>query len=309
MTQLTYFPTQGDAVEQSAWTPAPEDVHTLRHGYNLADLHQLATRALWRVWGVTVDRHTRYELAWSAIAEAIYAASDDQPPSPVQLIGVGQDAIGWHVRAEARHHGLSKHAEYDPMRGFAAYWEIPVRHAGSPEPGVVDRLALWQIWPELTDAQRKAVLALAAFGTYQAAAGSLGITYKTFKQHIGDARRRFLTLWHEGEQPSRIWGADRRVHRSGDAKTEVSYRNAVKSIQHGKTPQASRKKTELDHGKVTTYNNHKCRCAPCTEAKRIEGVNRRARAGITPRKLKARPAAEQRVTSNDAFRMLAGGTP
>lgn len=291
MTQRTYYPPREEVVVEPAWTPAPDDVHTLRHGYNLADLHQLATRAMWRVWGVTIDQRARYEMAWSAIAEAIYAAPDDQPPHPVDLIHAGQDAISSHMRDEARHHGLDKSNGYQIRHGFVCYWELPIRHAGSPEPGVVDKTALWQIWAELSDTHRQALLALASAGTHQAAAESLGIPYRRFKQHLGDARRRFLAFWHEGEQPSRIWGSDQRVYRIGGAPVQTTYRSIVGAVRRGRTPRAPKPKVEPVHGKASTYNNHKCRCALCVEAKRIEGVERRARAGITPRQFKTRQAA------------------
>lgn len=285
MAQLTYYVAPWDRETEPAepgWSPAPDDVHTLRHGYNLADLHRLTKMAIWRVWGLHLDYQTRYDLAWSGIVDLLYAT--DEPPTPGDLIFAGQDAIGTHVRDDMRHHGRDRHKGGDMMRRFASYWELPVRHASSPEPGVVDRLALWQIWPELTDAQRRALLALAALGTYQAAAASLGIAEKTFKQHIGNARQRFLELWHEGEEASRVWGSDRRIYRRDGAQIEASYRKAVKGIRHGRTPRVSTKKTELVHGDIVTYNNHKCRCALCVEAKRQESTARRRRAGVSERR-------------------------
>lgn len=41
----------------------------IRHGYSLSDLEQLARMALWRSWGMVLDLDTRYEVAWSALAE------------------------------------------------------------------------------------------------------------------------------------------------------------------------------------------------------------------------------------------------
>lgn len=285
MAQLTYYVAPWDRETEPAepeWSPAPDDVHTLRHGYNLADVHRLTKMSIWRIWGLHLDYQTRYDMAWSGIVDLLYAS--DEPPTPGDLVFAGQDAIGIHVRDDMRHRGRGKHKDGDTMRGFAAYWEMSARHAPNPEHGVVDRLALWQIWPELTDAQRKALLALAALGTYQGAAASLGIAEKTFKQHVGNARRRFLELWHEGEEASRVWGADRRVYRRGGARVEPSYRKAAKGIRQGRTPRASTKKTELVHGVLVTYNNHKCRCALCVEAKREESTARRRRAGMSERR-------------------------
>jgi hypothetical protein len=36
----------------------------------------------------------------------------------------------------------------------------------------------------------------------------LGKTHRTFVTQLHTARKQFLRLWHEGEQPSRIWGRD-----------------------------------------------------------------------------------------------------
>jgi hypothetical protein len=52
------------------------------------------------------------------------------------------------------------------------------------------------------------IVALARHGTYDKAAASLGRPRKTFVTYLWAARKEFLRLWHEGEQPSRIWGHD-----------------------------------------------------------------------------------------------------
>jgi hypothetical protein len=49
-------------------------------------------------------------------------------------------------------------------------------------------------------------MALAIHGTYDKAAASLGKTHRAFVSQLSRARKQFLQLWHEGEQPSRIWG-------------------------------------------------------------------------------------------------------
>lgn len=279
MVQKTYYASTVQEAEIPAWEPAPDDAHTLRHGYNLADLDQLARKAIWRVWGLALDHDTRYELAWSAIAQHIYTV--EEPPTPAELIWVGQDAIGSHVRDTMHQHGIDRvYRGGETMRGFVAYWETTIRHSPSPENGVVERAALWQIWPHLTEAQRRALLALAAHGTYQAAAMSMGIANKTFKHHIGNARRRFLELWHEHEEPSRIWGCDRRVYRSGDdVPVHASYRKAAKAVRRRKSGSAARAETDIKHGTLGAYNKHKCRCGLCVQVKTAESTERRRKAG------------------------------
>jgi hypothetical protein len=167
--QLTYYEQPGADVSPETWQPAADDIHTLRFGYNLADVDRLARMSLGRVWGIHLDYSTRYELAWEAVAERLYAAPGDEPPGPSDLIRAGQDAIAAHVNSEQQQHGYDR-ATGGGMPRWAAYWhgQRPVRE---PEAGLIERLALWQVWPELTPGQRQAFLALAACGTRTAAAG------------------------------------------------------------------------------------------------------------------------------------------
>lgn len=298
MVQRTYYP-PADAPDEPAWAAQPEDVHTLRHGYNLADLDRLTKRAIWRVWGVHLDYRTRYDLAWSAITEHLYASAE--PPSPSDLVFAGQDEIANHVRDQMRHHGRDKTNDGEIRRFFATYWELSIRHAPAPERRVVERTALWQIWPTLTEAQRRALLALAAHGTHQAAAESLGITVKTFRQHVGNARRRFLELWHEHEQPSRFWGTDRLVHRG--VRTEASYQKAAKAIRHRdhtRTEVIERRRTEPVHGKASTYGNRGCRCDLCSAAVREESTARRRKAGAAVRRFITVSELEEAHRRNEA---------
>jgi DNA-binding CsgD family transcriptional regulator len=301
MVQLTYYVAPWDRGKDAPELAEPlaDDVHEIRHGYNLADVHLLAKRAVWRIWGLHLDYHARYDLAWSGIVHHLYAAEAERP-TPGDLVFAGQDAIAHHVREELRHAGRAKDGDHDLRRRFTAYWETQIRHASSPEPRIVERVALWQIWPELTAAQRGALLALATHGTYRAAADSLGIAEKTFKQHVGNARHRFFDLWHEGEQASRIWGADRRVDRNGQ-RAETSYRKAAKAIRRGRTPRttATKPAEEVEHGKVATYNNRRCRCAPCVEAKRLESQARRRGTGTAGRRQMTATQLQDAIRRNE----------
>ena len=300
MVQRTYYAPPEPEAPAATWEPAPDDVHTLAHGYNLADVDRLTRAAVWRVWGLHLDYQERYDLAWSGIVEHLY--SSPVAPDPGELIGAGQDAIGEHIRADARHHGLDHHTGYQEFRRFGAYWEWTARHAPSPEPRVVERAALWQIWPALTGAQRRVLLAIAAHGTRQAAATALGITHKTLTHHLCAARARFLALWHEGEPPSRVWGADRRVHRAGGEQVETSTRAAMKAIRH-RDPQRARATVEarrLDrHGTAARYNSG-CRCPECGAVKQRESEARRRAAGIAPRRYMTVAQFKEAVRRNAA---------
>ena len=208
MVQLSYYPPAVTA-DLLRWEPAADDVHTLRHGYNLADLDRLTRMSIARVYGLTIDYRTRYELAWSMIAEALYAADSDSPPTPNDLVLAGQKAISQSVYDEMHHRGYDSNKGGGCMPKFAAYWEGMRRWVG-PEAGVVERLALAQIWERLAPTHREALHALSVCEDYGAAAELLGKSYGTFASSISRARRAFLELWHEGEEPSRPWGFDRR---------------------------------------------------------------------------------------------------
>lgn len=207
MVQLTYFELPGGADERPVWEPAPDDVHTLRHGYNLADVDRLTRMAIARVYGLSLDSRTRYELAWSAIAEHLYAADD--APTPADLVLAGQKVISQTLYDEFHHHGYDHNKGGGTMPRFAAYWES-LRYRPDPSNGVIERAALYQIWAQLPDKHREALNALSVCEDYQAAADLLGKSYGAFVMSVSRARQAFLELWHEGEEPSRPWGFDRR---------------------------------------------------------------------------------------------------
>jgi hypothetical protein len=195
-------------VNETAGTAAATKT-TLRHGYTLADFHRLATNAvLWDFWHHRgVDFQERRELAWSAIAECLYAS--DEAPSRHELITAGQRAIGEQVRADCVTRGIASERGYIVMPHFWRYW-YQARPTQGPEERVVDRLALAQIWDELSSGHQQVLLALAAHDDHDRAARSLGLTRSAYRNRLSMARQAFYLLWHEGEQPSRIWARDYR---------------------------------------------------------------------------------------------------
>lgn len=214
--QLTYYE-DGEAPESVAWEPQAADIHTLRHGYNLADLDRLARMAMSREWARNKDWRHRYHIAWSGIAEALYSAAE--PPEPGDLIRAGQESVTEFLHTELRHWGIRQDADRSRRPSFVMYWDMVARPTSSPENGIVERLALWQIWPRLRAEDREALLALATYGEYAPAAEALGLQKYTYYARVHRARVRFLRLWHEGEAPSRSWGHDTRgehVCRSGN---------------------------------------------------------------------------------------------
>lgn len=190
--------------------------HT-RHGYTLGDLHDAARLAVHTVGIMGSDWHERYDTAYSAIAEHLYTATD--APSRRDLVRTGQLAIYAVVQDYRRHHGFYKAKTIGAAAGpgsspaYARYWVGFTHATRSCEERVVERMALGQILATLTSRQVEALTALGALDDYRAAAAALGIGSTTFRSLIGRARKQFRALWHEGEQPSRPWGTDRRVGR------------------------------------------------------------------------------------------------
>ncbi|MFF5261292.1 hypothetical protein ACFY4C_20310 [Actinomadura viridis] len=188
-------------------TAPPTDVHTIRHGYNLADLDRLARGSIWRAWMASMPFDERHAIAWSAIAEHLCDA--EHRPEPGDLVRAAESAISRTIYDHWHHRGYDYNKGAGEMGRFVAYW---TGLGTTPDfgPGIVDRTALWQIWELLNDNHRRALLALATHGDYRAAADDLGLTYKAYTMLLVRARRAFFELWHEGETPSRPWGTDRR---------------------------------------------------------------------------------------------------
>jgi hypothetical protein len=189
---------------------------TLRYDYTLADLHAIARLAVHVAGQFASDWRERYDTAFSAIAEHLYASVHYYPTRP-DLVRAGQLAIYAAINGDRRERGFYKHKTIGGQAGPASslaylrYWEWACRNTPSHEPRIVERAAVDQIWPTLTADQRACLTALAVHDDYQVAADALGLTYGNFKSQVATGRRRFLALWHEGEQPSRVWGVDRRV--------------------------------------------------------------------------------------------------
>lgn len=217
MAQNTYY---DDGTPAWSWWGRPSadeiseapanDVHTIAHGYNLADVQALAHVAARRAIGSYGTHADRYEAAYSGIVTALLTATER--PDPRDLTEAGWTSLRRWWQAEARADGRST----DPAqqgKAFIRYWGHAAACTPSPEHGVVERLALWQVWPTLTDVERQAVLALAAAEDYARAASLLGISGKLLRTQLTRARSRFMAAWHEHETPPRARKRDRRVLR------------------------------------------------------------------------------------------------
>lgn len=257
--QLTYFPvwTEPESAPKSYQCARPNcdnvspgryceqcssQVDVVRHGYTMADIDRIA-RLSTHLGTMAIYYHDRRDEAWSAIVEYLYAA--DQWVAEHDLVWIGRKAIydliasdrqgrGYYrVRTDGTAHGAGS------SPAFATFWEALNRPARSPEHHVVERMALWQILPKLRAHERAALIALATHDTYQDAAAALGVGYPSFKSQIARARRRFLALWHEGEEPSRPWGVDRRAGVTASDRRVGGGRSAVDAIVRRKRARSS----------------------------------------------------------------------
>lgn len=167
----------------------------VRHGYTLADLHRMARIAC----GVNRrgDIRTRLDLAFSAIALALCEA--ETPPSHTALVNAGVWALRRETQEVVQLRGYSREDGEASAPKFVVYWTP--REDRRAEDDLIEKLALRQIFNTLTEAQRAAVVALAALGDYRAAAGSLKIRRGTFLMRLMVARRRFRAHWYAPETP------------------------------------------------------------------------------------------------------------
>lgn len=248
MVQLTYFPVwQDDEPGRKTYQCAlctntsPNrycDVcasrpGAVRHGYTLADLDRIA-RLSTHLGSMAIYYRDRRDEAWSAIIEHLYRA--DQWVAEHDLVWIGRKAIYDLIASDQQSRGYYRAHTDGAAHGagsspaFATYWEPLNRPAVSPERHVVERMALWQILPQLREQEREAIIALATHDTYQDAADALGVGYPSFKSQISRARRRFFALWHEGEEPSRPWGCDRRAGVTASDRRAGGGRSAVDAI-------------------------------------------------------------------------------
>lgn len=194
-------------------TSAPDHVV---HGYTLRDLHALARSACAADRSLSSDMATRYDTAWSAIAEHLCAA--DTPPDWNELVRVGWQAIYADVKAVRRMYGVDStghSGEVGSAPRFAVYWLAD--RSDAVDDGLTERIAVHQILPTLPEHQRHAVVALAVHDDYAMAAEALGLKYATLVARLRFARKAFRDLWFAPDAAPPVRGTDRRVGAYGKA--------------------------------------------------------------------------------------------
>ncbi|MGE7437556.1 hypothetical protein [Kitasatospora sp. NPDC001175] len=182
----------------------------LWHGYTYRDIDRISRLV------ITMDpyrtdlgsaTHERCDAVQFALIE--YLATCERRPSQKELLALGRNASHQHVRLEMHAHGMQR-SEHGGgvLPGFQRYWQASGRVPMDER--VTERIAVWQIWPRLTLAQQRAVMALALTEDHQAAARTLGVPLGNYSSLLRSGRRRALALWHEHETPRRL-PRDKRV--------------------------------------------------------------------------------------------------
>jgi uncharacterized protein (DUF2236 family) len=170
------------------------------HGYTKGGLDALAALVV-RRWGHRwpgTDPHEMHEMAWGAIAEALCASN--RRPWPSELEDAGRDALHEEMRAQGRHHGISRRAGGATGRNFERYWLWHAHSARSPEAEITDRVAVQQILPAITAMPRKALVVLAgADNDYEMTCQLLAVPPAVLHLRLRDGRQQFAELWYGDE--------------------------------------------------------------------------------------------------------------
>jgi DNA-directed RNA polymerase specialized sigma24 family protein len=179
------------------------------HGWTMRSLDQVTRAAVNNDRSMACDADTRYNTAWSAIAEALCAA--EEPPTWHDLFTIGWQAIYREVREMREVFGFKDRdgtTETASAPRYVQYWWQPPQR---PEEGAIERIAVGQILATIPEIYRDAVVALAVHGDYQAAAESLGLKYTAFTVRMSVARKQFRAAWYAPETAPPIKGTDRRI--------------------------------------------------------------------------------------------------
>jgi hypothetical protein len=213
----------------------PSGDEELRHGYTVSQVRALSLAVVTRqTWYQSVDFDQRLEVAWHAIIEHIYTASG--PPAMPEVARAAEYAVSQDIQQMHRFYGRNTHDRYagTTTAGFERYWHTTASHSPSPETTVTDRVALAQILPRLHLLNQQAIAALTDHDDYGLAAEALGISRRHFTGRISQARREFLSLWHEGELPSRPWAHDWRRSTDDDPLAGANRTIAARRRARGK---------------------------------------------------------------------------
>lgn len=202
MTMLTYYPPRNPGPDADTTQPprragAYDDTTPVRHGYSVADLSRIAGTCVRSAARRGVrDLDEKRSAAMCALIETLHAHDCD--PGGAVLMRAAENAISNTSDRYWANWGYNSTTR-EPQKGFPRYWRPG---AGTPlDEAVSERVAVHQILAALTDRQQQVVHALAQIGDRRAVAAVLGVDPTTVSAVLGNARRAFMALWHEGETP------------------------------------------------------------------------------------------------------------
>lgn len=198
---LTYYPPPETA---DGGPPAParragtyDDDTPVRHGYTVADLSRIAGICVREAARRGVrDLDDKRSAAMCALIEQLYACDCD--PGGSALMRTAENAISHATDRFWANWGYNS-ATHELQKGFPRFW---TSGAATPmDERVTERVAVYQVLAELTERQQQVVHVLVETGDRRAAAAVLGVDPTTVSAVLGNARRAFMALWHEGETP------------------------------------------------------------------------------------------------------------
>lgn len=201
----THRPTATETQQDSTPDVEAPALSEIRARYSLGDIDHLARRAcaVSAFFYNGTDVIDRFETARAAILAELYTVA--YIPTPRALTDIGARAISYSAAANFRARGWDN-GRKRLMPAYVKYWLSTELHvAGSPENAIVERVALDQIWPHLSERDQSTLTAMAEHDDPQLAAEVEGCTTGAFSARLQRARASFFTLWFEHEDPPRIW--------------------------------------------------------------------------------------------------------
>lgn len=197
------------------------DTATLAHGFTMADLHRAARQAAGGSGARSpLPWDERYEIAWMAIAEAIYE-SDERPNLPL----VGMQAISKESHSYRSFHGLEGASARDGDRApsFIKFWAP--RGSEDFTDTIVERLSLPAVLSLLSSEEYEVLAALAAHGTQLKVAEVLRLSPALVNQRVKSGRQRVIAAWIAPDTPRdiSIKNRDSDTCRYGHLRSEHSF--------------------------------------------------------------------------------------
>ncbi|MCW2900625.1 MAG: hypothetical protein JWO67_2890 [Streptosporangiaceae bacterium] len=182
----------------------------LPHGWLVDDLTVIARHVARTQRGLILDEDEARDVAAVALIERLYAAP---APSRLDLFRAARHALGAANAQEVSHRGLDRNAARSGREGtprrFAAYWHGRGALVSPFEEGLVEHVAVEQVWRALRPRDQETLATLAAHGDYAAAAAVLDVSINSWRRRLNVARARARELWYAPEPAAPQWGTDR----------------------------------------------------------------------------------------------------